>query len=153
MRIWEDLPMVWRRHLALRCVDMERSRAFYEQVIGLRFVGNRPGGRGLDLSDGGNNLTLIQQPETCRRQPLFEGDEFIPFGIVVDDPQQVWERLHDWGATFVREDVKLRLPIQPGDRPPTSYKVLDPDGNVLDITSNRAEWRGTSLSAVGDGGC
>lgn len=137
--------MAWLRHLALRCRDMERSRAFYEQVLGLRFIGYRPHGRGLDLSDGVNNLTLIQQPETWQRQPLPEGDEFIHFGLVVDDPQGVWERLRAWGATFVREDVKQRLPIQPGERPPTSYKVLDPDENVVDITSNRAEWRGVEL--------
>ncbi|MCL6501655.1 MAG: VOC family protein [Pirellulales bacterium] len=140
--------MAWLRHLALRCRDMERSRAFYEQVIGLRFVGYRPHGRGLDLSDGVNNITLIQQPETCRRQPLPEGEEFIHFGLVVDDPDQVWQRLRAWGATFVREDVKQRLPIQPGDRPPASYKVLDPDDNVVDITSNRQEWRGVELPAV-----
>ena len=29
--------------------------------------------------------------------------------------------------------------------PKRSFKVLDPDGNVIDITANRAEWRGVSL--------
>jgi len=26
-----------------------------------------------------------------------------------------------------------------------SFKVLDPDGNVVDVTSNPQEWRGVSL--------
>jgi catechol 2,3-dioxygenase-like lactoylglutathione lyase family enzyme len=48
------------RHLAIRCHDMERSRRFYEEVIGWKFIGYRPGGGGLDLSDGVNNITLVR---------------------------------------------------------------------------------------------
>ena len=133
------------RHLALRCSDMEKSRRFYEQVIGWRFVGYRPHGRGLDLSDGVNNITLIQQPPGPARPTFEEGTEYIHFGVIVDDLQAVWQRLHEWGATFSKENVKERNPIDPSEPAPVSFKVLDPDGNVLDITSNTAEWRGVDL--------
>jgi hypothetical protein len=53
--------------------------------------------------------------------------------------------LHAWGATFSKEDVKERKPIHPEAPPPRSFKVLDPDGNVVDITGNKAEWRGVTL--------
>lgn len=137
--------MAYLRHLALRCRDLDRSRKFYEEVIGWNFVGYRPGGNGLDLSDGTNNITLIRHPSEPARPTLVEGNEYIHFGVVVDDPQAVWERLRSWGATFSKEDVKARLPITPGEQPPVSFKVLDPDGNVVDITSNRQEWRGVEL--------
>jgi hypothetical protein len=26
-----------------------------------------------------------------------------------------------------------------------SFKVLDPDGNVIDVTANKEEWRGVSV--------
>jgi catechol 2,3-dioxygenase-like lactoylglutathione lyase family enzyme len=137
--------MALLRHLALRCRDMERSRRFYEQVIGWKFIGYRPGGEGLDLSDGVNNITLIQQPPQ-RQRPMFEeGNEYIHFGVIVDDLQGIWNRLHDWGATFSKENVKDRNPIDPSELPPVSFKVLDPDGNVVDITCNQAEWRGVAL--------
>jgi catechol 2,3-dioxygenase-like lactoylglutathione lyase family enzyme len=133
------------RHLALRCSDMERSRRFYEQVIGWRFVGYRPSGQGLDLSDGINNITLIQQPLEWSATQVEEGSESIHFGVIVDDLNEVWQRLHQWGATFSKENVKERNPIDPAELPPVSFKVLDPDGNVVDITCNRQEWRGVTL--------
>jgi catechol 2,3-dioxygenase-like lactoylglutathione lyase family enzyme len=133
------------RHLALRCSDMERSRRFYEQVIGWRFVGYRPSGQGLDLSDGVNNITLIQQPTQWQASLAEEGSESIHFGVIVDDLDGVWQRLHQWGATFSKENVKERNPIDPAELPPVSFKVLDPDGNVVDITCNQQEWRGVTL--------
>ena len=123
---------------------MERSRNFYETVFGWRFVGYRPSGQALDLSDGTLNVTLIDQDPTDRRQ-YEEGEEFIHFGIVVDDLHAVWQRLHELGVSFSKESVKERKPIDPSRPPPVSFKVLDPDGNVVDITSNRSEWVGVRL--------
>lgn len=137
--------MALLRHLALRCRDIEESRRFYEQVIGWRFIGYRPRREGLDLTDGVNNITLIQQPATSNRPKLEEGEEYVHFGVIVDDLQAVWLRLHEWGATFSKENVKERNPIDPSELPPGSFKVLDPDGNVVDITANRQEWRGVDL--------
>jgi len=37
---------------------MERSRSFYEQAIGWRFVDYRSSRQGLDLTDGVNNLPV-----------------------------------------------------------------------------------------------
>lgn len=133
------------RHLALRCADMELSRRFYEEVIGWRFIAHRPRGDALDMSDGTNNITLIQQPGDSNRPPLEEGNEYIHFGVVVDDLDATWARVTDWGAEVVRENVKERNPVDPDMRPPVSFKVLDPDGNVVDITSNRSEWIGSRV--------
>ncbi len=137
--------MALLRHLALRCRDLEKSRRFYEEVIGWKFIGYRPSGNSLDLSDGTNNITLIQHPGGKERPVMEEGEEYIHFGVVVDDLEATWQRLHRWGAQFSKENVKERNPIDPGVRPPVSFKVLDPDGNVVDITCNRAEWRGVEL--------
>ncbi|HEX2034335.1 MAG TPA: VOC family protein [Chloroflexota bacterium] len=61
-------------------------------------------------------------------------------------------RVHDGAATrrfyeqglglrFLRSDVKLRE-VPAGPPPPAgSFKVADPDGNVVDVTGNPAEWR------------
>lgn len=133
------------RHLALRCADMELSRRFYEEVIGWRFIAHRPRGDALDMSDGTNNITLIQQPGDSIRPPLEEGYEYIHFGVVVEDLDTTWARITDWGAEVVRENVKERNPVDPDMRPPVSFKVLDPDGNVVDITCNRSEWIGSRV--------
>ena len=138
--------MALLRHLALRCRDMERSRKFYETVIGWKFVDYRPSRDAMDLTDGVNNITLIQQPpELIDRPALEEGAEYVHFGVIVDDLDAMWQRLHAWGAEFSKENVKERNPIDPSVRPPVSFKVLDPDGNVVDITCNHEEWRGVKL--------
>jgi len=134
--------MTLLRHLALRCRDMERSRRFYE-MLGLRFVDYRPSGDGLDLSDGTLNVTLIQY-EGPERAPLEEGREFIHFGLLVEDARDTLERLKAAGATFLRENVKERLAMDEMI-PSGSFKVQDPDGNVIDISGNRDEWRGTTV--------
>ena len=56
--------MALLRHLAIRCRDMERSRDLYESAIGWKFVDYRPSGLGIDMTDGVNNITLLQQPVT-----------------------------------------------------------------------------------------
>jgi len=133
------------RHLAIRCQDLERSRDFYLTAFGWQFVGYRPGGRSLDLSDGVNNITLLQHPAEAVRPVLEEGNEYIHFGVIVDDLIACWRRCRDWGARISKGDVKDRTEIGQDAVPLRSFKVLDPDGNVIDVTANREEWRGVSL--------
>jgi catechol 2,3-dioxygenase-like lactoylglutathione lyase family enzyme len=121
---------------------MEVSRRFYER-LGLRFLGDRPAGKARDLADGTVNMTLIQY-DGPERPALEEGSEYIHFGFIVQDARATFLRLQDDGALFLRDNVKTRDPIQPGETPPGSFKVEDPDGNVLDITDDRAEWQVTA---------
>jgi catechol 2,3-dioxygenase-like lactoylglutathione lyase family enzyme len=131
-------------HLAIRCRDMERSRAFNEELIGWRFVGYRPSRQGLDLTDGLKNITLLQQPLPCERPTLEEGNEYLHFGVVVDDLLACWQRLRDAGATFVRDDIKARNAIAVDQVPQRSFKVLDSEGNIVDVTADRQEFRRVS---------
>jgi catechol 2,3-dioxygenase-like lactoylglutathione lyase family enzyme len=128
------------RHLALRVRDIEYTRRFYEGALGLRYLGYRPEGDSIDLSDGQVNMTLLPYtgPE---RQPLEEGYEFIHLGFLVDDLATVYKKVVELGGKIVREDVKARREFA-GDAPPVgSFKALDPDGNVLDISERPDEWR------------
>ena len=133
------------RHLALRCRDLARSRQFYESAIGWQFVGFRRSGDSLDLTDGVNNITLLSHPADPPRQQFEEGNEFIHFGVIVDDLEACWQRCRDFGAEISKGDVKDRTAVDPNHPPQRSFKVLDPDGNVIDVTANREEWRGVSV--------
>ena len=126
---------------------MERSREFYTKVIGFKFHDYRPQRDSLDLTDGTNNITLLQHPAEAVRPPQVEGNEYIHFGIIVDDLGECWRRCRDWGAEISKGDVKDRTEVgNSSEVPERSFKVLDPDGNVIDISSNRKEWNGVSLS-------
>lgn len=124
---------------------MELSRRFYETVIGWKFVDYRPSRQGLDLTDGVNNITLLAHGDSPRPK-LEEGTEYIHFGVIVDDLQACWRRCLEWGAEISKDDVKQRLAADLAHPPERSFKVLDPDGNVIDVTANRQEWR--CVSAV-----
>ena len=133
--------MTWLRHLALRCRDMERSREFYTEVIGLTFHDYRPQRDSMDLTDGTLNITLLSHPADAVRPPQVEGNEYIHFGIIVRDLAEVWGRAKDWGAAISKGDVKDRTKVEDLETvPECSFKILDPDGNVIDITANRSEW-------------
>ncbi len=120
---------------------MERSREFYTKVIGFKFHDYRPQRDSLDLTDGTNNITLLQHPADGVRQPQVEGNEYIHFGIIVADLATVWNRAKEWGAKISKGDVKDRTEVMDMDTAPEhSFKILDPDGNVIDITANRNEW-------------
>jgi len=128
------------RHLALRVRDPDRTREFYEQGLGLRFIGfRRPGSQAYDLSDGYMNLTVI--PYEGPERPAFEEvTEYVHFGFRVPNARECYDRLLGMGFTMLRLDVKERLDPEPPEAR-GSFKVADPDGNVVDVTGNAKEWR------------
>lgn len=132
------------RHLALRCSDMEESRRFYESVFGWKFIGYRPSRLGMDLTDGVTNITLIQQPADCDRPRIEEGNEYVHFGVMVEDLEAAWQRCRQWGAE-ASKTVKERLDLDRRRLPDRAFKIEDPDGNVVDVTADREEWRGVKL--------
>lgn len=133
--------MVALRHVALRCRDVARSRRFYEEGLGLPFVGYRPGSdASMDLADGNVNLTLIRF-DGPSREALEEGAEFIHLGFTVDDLAVVYRRFVALGAVIARDEVKERREHDASKVPAGSFKVLDPDGNVLDVSERPDEWR------------
>ena len=130
------------RHIALRTKDMETSRRFYE-TIGFQFVGYRGRG-GLDLSDGTLNMTILQY--NGEERPSFEeGTEFIHFGIIVEDLGRIYNTLRDGGFELIMDNVKKGDEIDDDKPPDRSFKVADPDGNVVDITCATDEWRGVTV--------
>lgn len=128
-------------HIAIRARDTEATRRFYEQGLGLGFAGYRPSGSGsFDLSDGSVNLTVI--PYTGDDRPVHEeGTEHLHIGLHVHDAAAVYRQLRSLGIPILRIDVKARLEASEAPPPEGSFKVADPDGNVVDVTGNPHEWR------------
>src|SRR5262249_16948460 len=132
--------MIGLRHVAIRTRDLDRSRRFYEAGLGLRFIGYRASGRAIDLSDGAVNVTLLPY-DRPPRGALEEGTEFIHLGFLVEDVAASYRRLVEQGAPIVRDDVNERRVPDPAGVPNRSFKVLDPDGNVVDVSGAANEWQ------------
>jgi catechol 2,3-dioxygenase-like lactoylglutathione lyase family enzyme len=125
-------------HLAIRCRDVDRTLRFYRDGLGFAPIGAR--GTGWDLTDGALNLTIlpfVDQPPPASE----EGLEQIHFGIHVPDAKALFVKLRDLGVLSVRYDIKARNAPAPGVVPSGSYKVVDPEGNVIDVTDSETEWR------------
>lgn len=135
----EQVHMAKVLHLAIRSGDLPASRRFYEEGLGLRFIGVRPSGVAIDLSDGAVNLTLLPYDGPARSS-LPEGNEFVHLGFLVEDLVSTYHRLVGLGGRIVLDDVKERRPPS-GNEPSGSFKMLDPDGIVLDISERPDEWR------------
>ncbi|MBM3277236.1 MAG: hypothetical protein FJY95_04035 [Candidatus Handelsmanbacteria bacterium] len=84
----------------------------------------------------------------CRdveRSRLEEAEEYIHFfGVLVEDLEATWGRLRALWA-HIEKTVKARDPLDAAAPPRIAFKTLDPDGNVIDVSADRGEWRGVAV--------
>lgn len=115
-------------HLALRVTDLPRSRAFYEQVFGMKVVW-QPDPENVYLSSGADNLALHQIPASERDRYQATGQLLDHLGFVVDSPDTVdrlFARVTDLGGTIKHPPKRHRDGSY-------SFYLLDPDGNTIQV--------------------
>jgi len=119
------------RHIALRVQDLQRSREFYENFLGMQ-ADWEPDAENVYLTTGGqDNLALHQVVQTKVPDQLESLDHF---GFVVSTKQEVDE--------FYQKALSLSLPIvkAPKDHRDgaRSFYLKDPDGVVVQIICLKA---------------
>lgn len=134
-------------HTALSIKDMEKSLAFYRDLLGLEVLFDTSWGKGSELAD-----KILRVKDTSARQVMlkvgnaylelfeFHSPEIAPMaedrpvcdrGIThialdVKDVDAEYERLSEAGMLFHCEPVNLGATVR------TTY-ARDPDGNVLEL--------------------
>lgn len=106
-------------HITLSISNLEKSLAFYGEVLGFKLAKKTE--RGAYLEAGDLWLALEVDPEV-RRGPLPEYTH-IAFNVAKEDFEAVTTRIRDSGATIFKDNRSE------GD----SLYFLDPDGHKLEI--------------------
>jgi catechol 2,3-dioxygenase-like lactoylglutathione lyase family enzyme len=109
--------------------DPEKARAFYEGVLGLRFV--KDDGFAMVLDANGIMVRVAKAPE-------FKPAPFTILGWQVSDIEKLVAALHKKGVHFetfgfLQQD-KLGIWTAPGGDKVAWFK--DPDGNVLSVSQH-----------------
>jgi catechol 2,3-dioxygenase-like lactoylglutathione lyase family enzyme len=110
--------------------DAEKARAFYEGVLGLRFV--KDDGFALVLDANGIMVRV------AKVQPAFTPAQFTILGWQVPDIEKVAAALQMKGVQFERfgffEQDKLGIWTAPSGDKVAWFK--DPDGNILSVSQH-----------------
>jgi catechol 2,3-dioxygenase-like lactoylglutathione lyase family enzyme len=111
-------------------LDFEKSRAFYEGVLGLRFVEND--GFAMVLEANGTPIRV------AKVQPDFKPAQFTILGWQVSEIENVVSALTAKGVLFERygffEQDPLGIWSAPGGAKVAWFK--DPDGNTLSVSQH-----------------
>jgi catechol 2,3-dioxygenase-like lactoylglutathione lyase family enzyme len=132
------------RHVALRVIDLRRSRAFYEQLLGMKVVWE-PDADNVYFSSGTDNLALhqISAGELAAYQPP-KAQLLDHMGVIIESPQAVDRMYREIAPTI--ELLGGKIAKEPKQHRDGSYSFYfsDPDGNVIQAlyepTISRLEW-------------
>lgn len=119
------------RHLALRVVDLPRSRQFYEQLLGMQAVWE-PDQENVYFSSGADNLALHQIPkdELSSYQPP-NAQLLDHIGVILDSPQAV-DQMYQAVMPKI-ESLGGQITKKPKQHRDGSYSFYfsDPDGTLI----------------------
>jgi catechol 2,3-dioxygenase-like lactoylglutathione lyase family enzyme len=134
------------RHVGIRTRDIPGTVKFYSTVFGLPLLESDPNGQSAVVGDGVMNVTIVPiVGETGERGPVVEGTEPIHLGFIVPDLLDTFRRCQAQGAPIVAGDVSSREALAPDTAPKRSFKVADPNGNIVDVVADPNHWAGVSI--------
>lgn len=125
-------------HVALTVQDLERSRAFYREILSLQEIPRPPfdfPGAWFELGSGQHVHLIVHSPATFRNKPLDSRD--VHFALRVTDYEAMVEFLRGKGY---REDAERSDPhcMIVARRPVAGFPqiyICDPDGHVIEINA------------------
>ena len=114
------------RHIALKVKDLKRSRAFYQDILGMEIVWE-PDPQNVYLSSGSDNLALH---ETVREEDFSPSEQQLDhLGFIVESA----ERVRELEQEFRARGVKIVHPFKIHRDGSASFYCADPDEIVIQM--------------------
>ena len=130
-------------HIGVRATDIDETIRFWRDGLGLRLVQDR--GQSFDLTDGYHNFRIFQHNGPSRPAHVSGMLDYLHIGIRVPDLEAAARRLTDMGYEIFSDGLGGKEPLAPDKLEEGAFKVEDPDGITVDITSSDDQWPGTGL--------
>jgi catechol 2,3-dioxygenase-like lactoylglutathione lyase family enzyme len=114
------------RHIALKVKEIKRSKAFYQEILGMEVVWE-PDPQNVYLSSGPDNLALH---EIVREEEFSPSDQQLDhLGFIVESA----ERVRELEREFRGKGVKIVHPFKLHRDGSASFYCADPDEIVIQI--------------------
>lgn len=127
-------------HVGVRATDLAESLRFWREGLGLRAI--QETSVHSDLSDGTHNFRVFQHAGPDRPPHVSGMLDYLHIGVMVDDLFEAANRLQGLGFEILWDGIDGGKPYDPAHPPTESFKVADPDGIVVDVSANPAQWPG-----------
>ena len=132
-------------HVGVRASDLAETLRFWRDGLGLQVV--QESDVHCDLTDGLHNFQVFQHARPERPPHVSGMLDYLHIGLLVPDLAETAKQLQDLGFTIFWDGVDGGKPYDPTIPPAESFKVEDPDGIVVDISANPAQWPGVTIQS------
>jgi len=128
------IPIQRLGHFVLRVADIERSKRFYVELLGMHVLEQdiEHGGVFLGLGAWGNTLDLLQSTDISAGKPYTEAGRVVGLGLHhVAFAVETEEKLRE--GYFILSDQRVPIIAALDHKSQQSVYFSDPDGNILEI--------------------
>ena len=133
-------------HVGVRASDLQATIRFWRDGLGLPVFSQQE--NCYDLSDGFHNFRVFQHDGPPRPAHVSGMLDYLHIGIRVPDLEVAARRLLDMGYEIFSDGLAGKTPLSPDDLSEGAFKVEDPDGITIDVTSSDEQWPGVQLKAA-----
>ena len=130
-------------HVGVRASDLEATIRFWRDGLGLPVFSLQE--NCYDLSDGFQNFRVFQHNGPARPAHVSGMLDYLHIGIRVPDLEVAAQRLLDMGYEIFSDGLSGKTPLSPDNLSEGAFKVEDPDGITIDVTSSDDQWPGAQL--------